>query len=593
MTRAIRIANFSGTLGDRFSALAEAVTGEPVDVVIGDYMAEITMSAVAARRPGSGRGTRDFYAGSFLRQIRPLLATIVEKKIKVVTNAGVFNPGGLGAALRSDIADRGLNLVVAHIAGDDLTDRVDDLARDGQLAHLDTGAPFPADHGEIAAATAYLGGWGIAAALAAGADIVITGRVADASLVTGPAAWWHRWARDDWDRIAGAVIAAHIIECGPQAAGGNFSGFTTIPDNTVLAFPLAEVAGDGSSVITKRAADGGTITVDTVTAQLMYEIQGPRYLNPDVVLHVDDVRLTQDGPDRVLVTGARGGPPPETTKAGIHRPCGYRGATWVFPTGLDIDAKVGLLRAQAAEAAKGLELDEVRLTPCGRPADDPADQYAATVAVRVAASSPLPGQVREFLARFSSYGLGSIPGFYVDLTTPPSPEERRIDYWPGLVRQEDLAHEVVLADGRRIAVPVPKTEPFGGQPVAPTPGPLPDASPDTRRVPLGEIAYARTGDKGGNASLGVWTPATRAGAYPWLAGYLTAERLRDLLGLGTDVVIERYEMPRLHGVSFVLRGYFGTSGSANLDLDQIGKSLGEFLRSRHVDVPVAFLSACS
>jgi hypothetical protein len=593
MKRAIRVANFSGTLGDRFSALAEAVTGEPVDVVIGDYMAEITMSAVAARWPGNGRGTRDFYAGSFLRQVRPLLATIAEKKIKVVTNAGVFNPGRLSAALRSDIADRGLSLVVAHIEGDDLTDRVDDLARDGQLEHLDTGAPFPAEHGEIAAATAYLGGWGIAAALAAGADIVITGRVADASLVTGPAAWWHGWARDDWDRIAGAVIAAHIIECGPQAAGGNFSGFTTIPDNIVLAFPVAEVADDGSSVITKRAADGGVITVDTVTAQLMYEIQGPRYLNPDVVLHVDDVRLTQDGPDRVLVTGARGGPPPETTKAGIHRSCGYRGATWVFPTGLDIDAKVGLLRAQATEAAKGLELDEVRVTPCGRPADDPADQYAATVAVRVAASSPRSGQVREFLARFSSFGLGSIPGFYVDLTTPPSPEERRIDYWPGLVRQEGLAHEAVLADGRRIAVPVPKTESFTGQPVAPASGPSPDVGVDTKRVPLGEVAYARTGDKGANASLGVWTPTARADAYPWLAGYLTTQRLRDLLGLSADVAIERYEMPRLHGVSFVLRGYFGTSGSANLDLDQVGKSLGEFLRARHVDVPVAFLPACS
>jgi hypothetical protein len=564
-----------------------------VDVVIGDYMAEITMSAVAARPPGGGRGPREFYAGSFRKQVRPLLATIAEKKIKVVTNAGVFNPSGLAAALRADIADRGLDLVVAYVTGDDITDRVADLARGGQLAHLDTGAPLPAEHGEIAAATAYLGGWGIAAALGAGADIVVTGRVADASLVAGPAAWWHGWARDDWDRIAGAVIAAHIIECGPQAAGGNFSGFTTIPDNTMLAFPIAEVADDGSSVITKRAADGGAITVDTVTAQLVYEIQGPRYLNPDVVLHVDNVRLTQEGPDRVKVAGASGGPPPETTKAGVHRPCGYRGATWVFPTGLDIDAKIGLLRAQAAAAAEGLELDEFRVTPCGRPADDPADQYEATVAVRVAASSPVRGQVREFLSRFNSQVLGSIPGFYVDITTPPSAEERRVDYWPGLVRQEDLAHEVVLADGQRIAVPAPKTEPFSGQPAAPPSGTVPDEGRDTRRVPLGEVAYARTGDKGGNASLGVWTPADRADAYPWLAGYLTAGRLRELLGLSSDVAIERYEMPLLHGVSFVLRGYFGTSGSANLDLDQVGKSLGEFLRARHVDAPVAFPPAGS
>ena len=594
MARPIRIANFSGTLGDRFTALEEAVTGEPVDVVIGDYMAEITMSAVASRWQGHGQGTREFFAGSFLRQVRPLLPAIAGRKVKVVTNAGVFNPGGLAAALRAEIAKRGLALAVAHVAGDDITDRVAELARGGQLARLDTGEPFPGSPGEIAVASAYLGGWGIAAALESGADIVITGRVADASLVLGPAAWWHGWGHDDWDRIAGAVIAAHIIECGPQATGGNFSGFTAVPGNTVLGFPIAEVAGDGSSVITKRAADGGTVTVDTVTAQLMYEISGPRYLNPDVVAHVDTLRLTQDGPDRVLITGAQGDPPPETTKAGLHLPLGYRGATWVFPTGLDIDAKIALLRAQADEAAQGLDLDEVRVTACGRPAQDPADQYEATVAVQVAASSRHPGQVRELLSRFSSHALGSIPGFYIDLASPPSPEVRRVDYWPGLVRQDDLAHEVVLADGQRIPVPPPKTAPFSGQPVVPASdgrvsgGPL-AASQETRRVPLGTVAYARTGDKGGDASLGVWTPAPHARAYPWLVSYLTAERLRDLLNLTDAVAVERFEMPNLHGISFVLRGFFGTSGSANLALDQVGKSLGEFLRARHVDIPVALL----
>lgn len=593
MTRAIRIASFSGTWGDRFTALDEAVNGEPVDVAIGDYMAEITMSMVAAETQRGGR-QGGFYAGSFLRQARPLLAAIAQKRIKVVVNAGAFNPAGLAAAVGRDIAERGLGLTVAHIEGDDLIDRVDELAGAGQLAHLDTGAAFPADHGDIAAATAYLGGWGIVSALEAGADIVIAGRVADASLVLGPAAWWHGWARDDWDRVAGAVVAAHIIECGPQAAGGNFSGFTRIRDNTLVAFPIAEVAGDGSSVITKRAADGGAVTVDTVTAQLMYEIQGPRYLNPDVVAHVDSVRLTQQGPDRVLVAGVRGSPPPETTKVGIHRATGYRGAAWTFATGLDIDAKLGLLRAQAAEAAKGLELDQVLVTACGRPADDPADQYEGTVAVRIAAASAVPGQVRAFLATFASYGLGSIPGFYLDQANAPGPENRRVDYWPGLVRQDELAHQVALADGARIPVAAPKTEPFSGQPVTPPddaaePAAAAEHAAATRRVPFGEIVYARSGDKGGNASLGIWTPADRSAAYPWLAGYLTAGRLRELLGLGEHVRVERYAMPNLHGLSFVLRGYFGSSGSANLDLDQIGKSLGEFLRSRHVDVPTALL----
>jgi Acyclic terpene utilisation family protein AtuA len=591
MSPAIRIASFSGTWGDRFTALDEAVNGEPVDVVIGDYMAEVTMSMVAAASAplGPGRERGGFFAGSFLRQVRPLLAAIAEQKIKVVVNAGVFNPGGLAAAVRSSIADRGLPLTVAHIEGDDLIDRVDELARAAQLSHLDTGAPFTADRGHVAAANAYLGGWGIARALAEGADIVIAGRVADASLVLGPAAWWHGWARDDWDRIAGAVVAAHIIECGPQAAGGNFSGFTTVPDNVLVAYPIAEVDDDGSSVITKRGADGGTVSVDTVTAQLLYEIQGPRYLNPDVVLHMDSVRLAQQGQDRVRVSGVLGSAPPSTTKVGIHQLTGYRAGSWTFATGLDIDAKVELLRAQAAEAARGLELDEVRFTPCGRPSDDPADQYEATVAVRVAAGSPIPGQVQAFLAKFASYGLGSIPGFYLDQVNAPGPENRRVDYWPGLVRQEDLSHEVVLADGRRIPVPPPKTEPFGGQPVTEPSERSAALATETRRVPLGDVVYARSGDKGGNASLGVWAPDHRAACYPWLSGFLTEGRLRELLGLADDVSIERYELPNLRGISFVLRGFFGSSGSANLNLDQIGKSICEFLRARHVDVPVTLL----
>ncbi|WP_310399229.1 acyclic terpene utilization AtuA family protein [Nocardia kruczakiae] len=588
MARTVRIANFSGAMGDRFTALEEAVLGEPVDVVIGDFMAEITMSAIASGLTRSGRGAREFYARAFLAQVEPLLGDIAERGIKIVVNAGVFNPAGLAEALRAMIAERGVDLTVAHVEGDDLLDRTATLVAEGQLSHLDTGEAFDPAGPEIFAANAYLGGWGIAAALGTGADIVVTGRVADASLVLGPAAWWHGWGQEDWDRIAGAVVAAHIVECGPQAAGGNFSGFTTIPNNTLVAFPIAEVDEDGSCVITKRASDGGAVTVDTVTAQLMYEIQGPRYLNPDVVAHIDPVRLTQEGPDRVRVSGVQGGPPPETTKVGIHRLAGYRGATWVYPTGLDIDAKIDVLRRQAVAAAEGLNLTQVLVTPCGRPAEDPADQYAATVAVQIAASSEERGQVREFLAKCTSYGLGSIPGYYLDMTGASVGEVQRIEYWPGLVRQEDLRHEVVLADGRRIPVAVPKTAPFTGQPVSVAVEAAGEFG-ETRRVPFGEIVYARTGDKGGNANLGVWVPQPHAAAYPWLVGFLTEDRLRELLGLRESVAVERYPMPTIHGLSFVLRDFFGTSGSSYLGLDQIGKSLGEFLRAKHVDIPISLL----
>ena len=331
----VRIANFSGAMGDRFSAFEEAVQGDPVDVVIGDSMAEITMSMVVAGFHGNPEGRRRFFSEFFLRQLTPQLEAIAEKGIKVVTNAGIYHPAGLAEAIRAEVTAKGLGLKVAYVTGDDLTDTAKDLVADGQLNHLETRAPLEID--EVLAVNAYLGGWGIKTALDEGADIVITGRVADASLVTGPAAWWHGWDRGELDKIAGATAAAHIIECGPQATGGNFAGFTGIADNTLPGFPIAEVAEDGSFVITKRTGDGGAVTVDTVTAQLMYEIQGPRYLNPDVTWHTDSIALAQDGPDRVRVTGARGSAASETTKVGVNFQRGYRGATWLFPTGLDVE----------------------------------------------------------------------------------------------------------------------------------------------------------------------------------------------------------------------------------------------------------------
>jgi acyclic terpene utilization AtuA family protein len=589
--RPVRIANFSGAMGDKFAAFEEAVRGEPVDVVVGDSMAEITMSMVIAGFRGDRAARRGFYSTFFLRQLRPQLAALAEKKIKVVTNAGIYDPAGLADAIRREVTDLGLDLAVAYVTGDDLTDAAKGLLADGQLTHLDTGAALEVDPADLLAVNAYLGGWGIKTALDEGADIVITGRVADASLVTGPAAWWHGWGCDELDKIAGATAAAHVIECGPQATGGNFAGFTTIADNTVPGFPIAEVAEDGSFVITKRAADGGAVTVDTVTAQLMYEIQGPRYLNPDVTWHTDSIELAQIGPDRVRVTGARGSAAPETTKVGINFQRGYRGAIWLFPTGLDVPAKIEVLEAQAERARRDHPVQELHFFVCGRPVSDPRDQWQATVPVQVAVAAPAQETVSGFLAQFTSYGLGSIPGFYIDLTQMYSMGgQPRIDYWPGLVGQADLRHQVHLPDGRVLDIaPPPSTAPFTGQP--PTGATIADPASfgPTRTVPFGQIGYARAGDKGADANLGVW--ARDAAAWPWLASFLTSDRLRELLACPEGMAIERYELPRLRGISFVLRGYFPPSGSANLALDQIGKSLGEFLRARHVEVPTALLTA--
>ncbi|AZG44471.1 acyclic terpene utilization AtuA family protein [Gordonia insulae] len=360
MTReAIRIANFSGYLGDRRTAIDEAIAGDRVDVLMGDYLAEITLAALsAAYQRNPDRGFVDY----FVDQLRPHLATVADRGIKVVTNAGGFHPAGLAAALRAEIAAAGVELRVAHVEGDNI---LGELPRLQDLGHrfdnLDGGAPLTDWVATPFAANAYLGGWGVAAALRDGADIVVCGRVTDASLTVGPAAWWHDWAEDDWTALAGGVLAGHIIECGAHAVGGNFSGFLDIPHRTTPGFPIAEIAADGTCVITKHRRDGGAVTADTVTAQIMYEIQGPVYLNPDVTVHLDHVRVAEIGEDRVEVAGATGSPPPPTTKVAIFGPVGASVVNTVFVTSPHVEEKIGLIRDQLhLGLPEGVSLD---LTP--------------------------------------------------------------------------------------------------------------------------------------------------------------------------------------------------------------------------------------
>lgn len=579
--RAIRIANFSGYLGDRYTAIDEVVAGDPVDVLMGDYLAEITLAALAAAHHADpSRG----YVEYFVEQLRPHLTTLAERGLKVVTNAGGFNPEGLANALRAEIAAAGADLRVAHVDGDNIVSRLGDLDRQGHLfPNLDTGRPISEWSATPIAANAYLGGWGIATALGGGADIVVCGRVTDASLTLGPAAWWHDWATDDWDALAGAVLAGHIIECGPHAVGGNFSGFRQIPNMTVPGFPIAEVAADGSCVITKHGGHGGAVTVDTVTAQLVYEIQGPRYANPDVTVHLDRVAITELAPDRVAVTGTTGAPPPSTTKVAIFGPVGFTVVNTVFVTSPDVEEKVALLREQLGrDLPAGVDLE---LTQIGVPAADPETQWQATVALRVLAAADDAETLRRFdlPRRLGSLYLQSIPGFFHDgggvFQTRPKP---RVDYWPGIIAMDVLEHRVVQGDGRVVAAPrPPRTQPLT-QPTHPEPAEVPLAD-RVRQVKLGSLVHARSGDKGGNANVGVWTPDERV--WQWLRRFLTTDEMRRLIPETKDLDIVRHEFPDLRAVHFVLRGLLGTGGSSNSRVDQVGKAIGEYLRSRDVLIP--------
>ncbi|MCU0260654.1 MAG: DUF1446 domain-containing protein, partial [Ilumatobacteraceae bacterium] len=383
-TRPVRIANCSGFYGDRLSAAREMVEGGPIDVLTGDWLAELTMLILAKSK---ARDADAGFATTFLTQMEQVLGTCAERGIKVVSNAGGLNPAGCAERIRA-IADRlGVPVRVAHVEGDDLLTRLDGLRP--HLDHLDTGAPFT---GTAVSANAYLGGWGVATALAEGADVVVTGRITDAALVVGPAAWWWGWARDDWDALAGAVAAGHVIECGAQATGGNYAFFQEIPDRSrPLGFPLAEVDRDGSSVITKHPGTGGLVSVGTVTSQLLYEIASPTYPNPDVVARFDTLRLAEVGPDRVLISGTRGEPAPRTTKVSINLVGGHRNRMTFVLTGLDQAEKAAWVEQALVDALGGrdhLDDREVRLDVrfVAAPADGPTqEQSSGRLHVSVAA----------------------------------------------------------------------------------------------------------------------------------------------------------------------------------------------------------------
>ncbi|MBP2455735.1 acyclic terpene utilization AtuA family protein [Mycolicibacterium lutetiense] len=573
----VRIGNCSGFYGDRIAAAREMVEGgtgeESIDVLCGDYLAELTMLILAkaqAKDPAGG------YARTFLTQMEQVLGTCSDRGIKIVANAGGLNPAGLAVRLR-ELADRlGISVRVAHVEGDDLR---------GNLSAITPAV------GEVepVSANAYLGGWGIAEALGAGADVVVTGRVTDASLVVGPAAWWHGWERTDWDRLAGAVVAGHVIECGPQATGGNYAFLDEITDRRYPGFPIAEVAADGSSVITKHADTGGLVSVGTVTAQLLYEIAEPAYLGPDVVTHFDTISLAQQAEHRVAITGVTGSPPPETLKVALNEVGGYRNTMTMVLTGLDIEAKAAFAQQQLFDILGGRDSfaeTDVRLLRFDTPDAPTNDQACAHLRITVKDTDPRKVG-RTFSSAIMEIALAGYAGFHT--TTPPTSESAFGVYRPAAVPRSSVTHVVVLPNGERRTIADPPTGSVPAAKVAGSSAAAPPTEP-TCRAPLGAVLGARSGDKGGNANIGLW--ARDDAGYAWVREHLTVERLRGLLGPeAAQLRIERFELPNLRALNVVVHGLLGEGVASSTRPDAQAKGLCEYLRSRIVDIPQSLLSA--
>jgi hypothetical protein len=581
----LRIANCSGFYGDRLSAAREMVEGGPIDFLTGDYLAELTMMILwKARQKNPSRG----YAVTFLKQMEDVLGEALDRGIKIVTNAGGLNPAGLATELRA-LRDRlGLKAKVLHIEGDDLLPQLEALQKAGHdLKNLDTGQPLRELRARPISANAYLGAWGIVEALRQGADLVVCPRVTDASLVVGPAAWHFGWQRSDWDRLAGAVVAGHVLECGAQCTGGNYAFFQEVPGLEHPGFPIAEMHADGSCIITKHAGTGGLVSPGTVTAQLLYEIDAPAYVNPDVVARFDSIQLEQAGPNRVRIAGVRGEPAPANVKVCLNYLGGYRNEMTFVLTGLGIEAKAALVERTLRRALDVSQFDvfHIDLGRTDKP-NAPTNQEAAAF-LKVVVKSQDPQKVdRAFSSAVIEMALASYPGFFC--TTPPTDATPFGVYWPTLVPASVPKYAVVLEDGSRI--PIPPTQPGPGAALDIPRPPLPDlpAGP-TQSAPLGRLFGARSGDKGGNANVGVW--ARDGQGYAWLKNHLTAERFRQLVPETAGLEIRRYELPNLNALNFVVVGLLGEGVASSVRFDPQAKSLGEFLRSRVVELPRTLLES--
>jgi len=558
----LRIGNASGFLGDRATAMHEMLTGGELDVLTGDYLAELTMLILGRQRmKDPSRG----YATTFLRQLETGLGEAHQRGVRIVANAGGLNPAGLAQAVRGMATRLGLDVVVAHVEGDDLLPHAEELGFGGALT-----------------ANAYLGATGIAECLRAGADVVVTGRVTDASLVVGPAMAHFGWGAGDHDALAGAVVAGHVLECGTQATGGNYS-FSDRHDVRHPGFPVALLYGDGSSVITKHRGTGGAVTVGTVTAQLLYEIDGARYAGPDVTTRFDTISLESDGPDRVRIYGVRGEAPPPTTKVCVNTLGGFRNEMTIALTGLDIEAKAALVTGQL-EAALQPRPQSLRWELRRLDVPDAPTQAQATALLRCAVSDPDQAVVgRAFSAAVVELALGSIAGFHV-LSAPAdgTPYGR---YTPFTVDNAVPPHTAVRPDGTVVGQ-VPPSVVLGLRPVQ-DPALPPVVAGPSRRVPLGSVFGARSGDKGGDVNVGVWAE-TDVG-YGWLAHELTPERVRELLPETTGLDIRRTLLPNLRAVNLVLVGLLGEGVAGAYRFDPQGKAVGEWLRSRLVDLPASIL----
>ena len=582
----IKIANCSGYYGDKLSAAKELVDGGPIDVLTGDYLAELTMAILYGQK--IQRGEDKGYVGTFLKQIKDVAASCKEKNIKIVSNAGGLNPSSMAHEIEQILNDLSIDLKVAYIDGDDLMPRMSELQENGEsFINIEKEIALDESGCDPLTANAYLGAWGIKEALDNNADIVVCPRVTDAAVVIGPAAWKFNWQRDDYDSLAGALAAGHIIECGCQATGGNYAFFKEIKSFDNVGYPIAEIQKDGSFYITKHPGTGGLVSKGTVTAQLLYEISSPAYINPDVVAHFDTLKIKDIEKDRVYVSGCRGSSPPKDHKVCINLSSGFRNGMEIILTGLDIEEKAKIFTNTLFNSVGGKEqFDEVSIKLHRTDKDDAKTNEEAMASLAISVKSKDPDLVgRLFSAKIIELALSNIPGFFAQGGVKSSGPV--IKYWPALINSKYIK-EIVHIDGKNIEV-IPTSQ-LNLEDIYYQKEPIKIEKidiKDEKEIYFGEIFGTRSGDKGGCANLGVW--AKNSQTFSFLYNFLTIDRLKDLLPDLREFKIERYELSNIKSLNFYIYDILQDGVSSNDRKDGQAKSLGEYLRAKKIKVPQSII----
>ena len=582
----IKIANCSGFYGDKLSAAKDLVDGGPIDVLTGDYLAELTMAILFGQK--MQRGEDKGYVGTFLKQINQIAKSCKEKNIKIVSNAGGLNPKSMAIEIEKILKEQSIDMKVAYIDGDDLMPTISNLKKSGEeFKNIDKGKKLDESGYSPLTANAYLGAWGIKEALDKGADIVVCPRVTDAAVVIGPAAWKFNWKRDNYDALAGALAAGHIIECGCQATGGNYAFFKEVESFDNVGYPIAEIYEDGSFYVTKHPDTGGLVSTGTVTAQLLYEINSPAYVNPDVIAHFDTLKIEEVEKDKVYVSGCRGSSPPDKHKVCINLAGGFRNGMEIILTGLDIEDKAKVFTDALFNSVGGRkQFDDVSIQLHRTDKENPNSNEEAMASLLVSVKSKDQNLVgRLFSAKIIELALANIPGFFAQGGVKSSGPV--IIYWPALVDSKHIKEKVHVDDEEIEVIPTSQLELeeiyYQKEPIKIKK----IKKEDEKEIYFGEIYGTRSGDKGGCANLGVW--AKNANSFAFLHDFLTVKKLKELLPDLNQYKIERFELANINSLNFYIHDILQDGVSSNDKKDGQAKSLGEYLRAKKVKVPQSII----